>query len=364
MSCDVDAAVVGAGPVGLFLGCCLQAQGLSFVLLERRAAPSRHTRAIGVHPPALELLDRLGLAQPLVRSGTRIRRGAVHSGSKRLGCADFSRGPGPFGFVLAVPQYETERILLDALPSGAVRRGVECVGLDDRGDSIRVTAHGAQGELRWNARHVVGCDGGDSSVRKLLGIRFAGGDYPGRFAMGDFGDTTNWGDEARILLDGQGFMESFPLPGDRRRWVLYGGETDPTSFRAEVERRCGIDPGSPIAPLTDFVAQHFLAQSFARGRVALAGDAAHVMSPIGGQGLNVGWFDAWDLAQAFAGDQDLESYARRARERAERAIRRGAQNLAIGKGGRAPWLRTALVFAGLHAPIQPWLVRRITLRGI
>jgi 2-polyprenyl-6-methoxyphenol hydroxylase-like FAD-dependent oxidoreductase len=373
MNREADIVIVGAGPVGLFLGCCLRQRGLSFVVLEKRHEPSRQSRAIGIHPPALELLARAGLAEALIERGVRVRFGAGYCGKTRLGEVDFSRGGGAFGFVLSLPQRATERVFVEALPPRAIHRGVEVLGVTDAGSEVCVAARDADGDTVWRARFVAGCDGIESSVRGFIGSDFAGGDYPDCFSMGDFRDATGWGDEARIFVDSLGFVESFPLPEGLRRWVLHTG-TDPAvrdalAFAAEIERRCAAPVGETREPLVGFSAQHFIASHFARGRVALAGDAAHVMSPMGGQGMNVGWLDAWDLAEAISQwprDDPFPSsaYDTRARARAEIAIRRAGQNLAIGRGLGMPRLRTAMVAAALRLPIQSWIVNRFTLRGI
>jgi 2-polyprenyl-6-methoxyphenol hydroxylase-like FAD-dependent oxidoreductase len=368
MNREVDVVIVGAGPVGLFLGCCLRQRGISVAILERRYEPSRQTRAIGVHPPALELLDLAGLAEKFIARGVRVRVGAAYCGIRRLGEVDFSRGPGPFKFVLSVPQRATERVLLEALPASAVHRGIEVTGLTDDGHSVRIASRGAGGETEWRARFVAGCDGIQSKVRSCTGGSFEGGDYPDHFTMGDFEDETGWGDEARIFLDPRGFIESFPLPEKIRRWVLHTGKSSVVpgakEFSAEMERRCGVKIKATDEALSGFGVRHFLASDFARGRVALAGDAAHVMSPMGGQGMNVGWMDAWDLAEAISQSRSLADYSKKARSRADVAIRRAELNLAIGRGFGVPRLRTALVAAALRLPIQPWIVNRFTMRGI
>ena len=368
MNRTVDVVIVGAGPVGLFLGCCLQERGVSFVILEKRTEPSHQSRSIGIHPPSLELLDRTGLAEKLIECGVKIRRGAACCGRQRLGDVNFARGPGEFGFILSVPQHMTERVLSDRLQQDVVRRGDDVVGLKDEGDCVRVMAREASGKTEWCAKFVAGCDGPASTVRKLIGSSFDGGAYPDFFAMGDFADTTGWGAEARIFLDSRGFIESFPLPGNMRRWVMRtcdsSARSDQERFAAEVEERCRVKIGDAIEPMSTFGVSHFLASDFSRGRVALAGDAAHVMSPFGGQGMNIGWMDAWDLAGTISERKNLGSYPNRAHKRAGAAIRRAEQNLAIGRGFGMPRLRTALVSAALHLPIQSWIVHRFTLRGI
>lgn len=374
--CDV--AIVGAGPVGLFLAARLHQLGWSCVILERRTAPSMQTRAIGIHPPSLELLDTMGLADELVRRGLCVRMGRAYTRGRCLGTLRFYTCPPPFNFVLTVPQYETEALLhrhvVANLPS-CLRAGAEVVGVaeDAAGVTIR---YRADGERVLRASFLVGCDGKDSVVRRLAGLAFEGRPYGDSFVMGDFADRTPYAEEARIFMDERGFIESFPLPGRLRRWVVRTSAFTPepveADFRATVRERTGQDlAGCLASPLIPFGVQRFVAERFAKGRVLLAGDAAHVMSPIGGQGMNAGWMDAWDAADALhrilAGrashEDELRAYDGRARHRAKSAIRRAQRNMAIGRT-HAFGLRSALVAAALHLPIQRTLARYFTMRGL
>lgn len=375
---SASVVVVGGGPVGLLLGCRLADQGIRCGVLERRAEPSRRTRAIGVHPPALERFAELGLADQLIACGCRVRIGRVCRGARELGRLRLDRAPGPFNFVLTAPQYEIERILREHLQQQGAdlwRPGVEVTEITQADEAVQVRGTSAGAPVEWRAAFVVGCDGKDSLVRNAAGLGWSGGAYADTFVMGDFSDATGWGDEARIIFAPDGFVESFPLPGRVRRWVAsfpHAGEAPaPELFREHVRQRAATDPGAAVSDLTAFGVQHFLADSFTAGRIALAGDAAHVMSPIGGQGMNVGWLDAWDLAAALSealagGAADgaaLRRYGEHARRRAARALRRAGINLAIGRSG---WggLRDAVVAVALHLPGQSAWARYFTMRGL
>jgi 2-polyprenyl-6-methoxyphenol hydroxylase-like FAD-dependent oxidoreductase len=218
----LDAVVVGGGPVGLFLGCALARLGLRFAVLEQRSARVGGSRAIGVHAPSLERFAALDLATPLCRAGVPVRRGVVRSSRRGLGAVALSRTSSPFPFALAVPQEHTEALLeerLEALRPGALRRGARVVQVGlDRG--LRTAwAELATEERRIKARLVVGCDGRQSVVRRDAHIAQRGVARPESYMMGDFADTTEYAEIALIVLADGGLVESFPLPGGRRRWV-------------------------------------------------------------------------------------------------------------------------------------------------
>ena len=162
-------------------------------VLERRRQRSTHSRSIGVHPPALEVAARLGLAEPFVTRGVRVERGHAYAGSTRLGTLSFRSCPPPYRFVLTLPQAEGERLLerrLASLPSGELCRGVEVVALERAEANVRLRfADGGALE----AALVVGCDGHDSAVRGWLRLPFDERRYPDRFMMGDFPDDTRLG---------------------------------------------------------------------------------------------------------------------------------------------------------------------------
>jgi 2-polyprenyl-6-methoxyphenol hydroxylase-like FAD-dependent oxidoreductase len=374
-----DVVIVGAGPVGLFLGCCLQRMGLHVLLMERERMPSRQSRSIGIHPPSLERLAQLGLADAMLEKGARVQTGRVYSRSACVGSLSFAACPPPYPFVLTVPQHETESILESHLlhASGAsIERGAEITDIEAASNAVRVVGRRADGSiLNATAPLLIGCDGKDSLVRRRAAIRFDGALYADSFVMGDFDDETEWGAEARIFLDDDGFIESFPLPGGIRRWVLRVpsrvGLPQEDAFRTWVQRRTGVPlSGMRRSEITSFGAQRFLAESLYRGRVVLAGDAAHVTSPIGGQGMNLGWLNAWDLAlllrDALRSDDTLkhalQAYDRLARRRARRVIRRAEFNMWIGRGGLPALLRDGIVWLLLHSPAKWLLARVFTMR--
>jgi 2-polyprenyl-6-methoxyphenol hydroxylase-like FAD-dependent oxidoreductase len=377
---DLPVVVVGGGPVGLLLAALLRVYGVDCAVLERRLRPSDHSRAIGVHPPSLELLDRLGLAAPLVRAGVAVARGVAFADGRRAATLDFRACPPPFRFVLSVPQETTEAVLSDHLARvapGALRRGVEVHAVAQDAAGVTVTATGPDGQdVRLRARWVVGCDGRDSLVRQSAGVGFPGRAYPDSFLLADFDDDTDLGTDAAIHLHRDGLVECFPLPGGRRRWVVATPSAvspAPAAVSALVAARLGHSlAATPCHRVTAFSLERRLAPTFAVGRLALAGDAAHLVSPIGGQGMNLGWMDARDLARILAAilheqappAAALAHYSARARARADRVAARTELNLRLGRATRLSAVRGLFVRLVGASPARHVLARLFTMRGV
>jgi len=380
--CEV--IIVGAGATGLFLACRLRQLGISVRVYESRTAPATHSRSIGLHPPSLELLHQLEMSPAFIARGLKVERGAAYAHQKRLGELRFERCPGPFKFVLTLPQSNTESLLAQQLTSetpDGLHRGCRIVGFKEQAAQVTVSVQRPDGGLGSDqASFLIGCDGLNSTVRDRLDIEFPGHIYPGTYGMGDFDDQTAWGPEARIFLSPDGFAEAFPLPGSRRRWVISqtrgaaDAETpDLEAFCQTLHRYTGHDlRATPNHMLSGFQARRHLAEVFYRGRVVLAGDAAHVMSPFGGQGMNIGWLNAWDLARALQrilrlgqkADDTLRTFDLQARHRANRAIYRAERNMRFGQWTSMPRLRSVLVHFALHSPLRAPLARIFTLRGL
>ncbi|WDF33874.1 NAD(P)/FAD-dependent oxidoreductase [Arthrobacter agilis] len=350
-----DVIVVGGGPVGLYTALLLRQAGLHAVVLERRAERSSHSRAIGIHPPALRALEACGIADELRSRGVRIRDGVARSGGRHVGTVSFSTLPGEERYVLAVPQAVTEEILERRLEQdfpGTLQRDVAVVTTHDAGDHVLAVtrAHGRDAVLR--AKLVVAADGARSSIRDDAGIRAPSRRYPDCYVMGDFQDETGDGDDAVLYLETGGIVESFPLPDGIRRWVVRLGcpVERPTAedLTDLIRARTGVDvaPGTN-SMLSAFGVQSRLAERFVSGRTVLVGDAAHEISPIGGQGMNLGWLDAARLVPIIAAslrDGDdvaarLALYERDRRAQAALARRKAHLNMALGRPLPAPLMR-------------------------
>ena len=221
------------------------------------------------------------------------------------------------------------------------------------------------GEDCIRAEWVLGTDGAHSTVRNLLGAEARHRLYPQRFLMADFEDNTGWGDAAHLFFTRHGSLESFPLPKQRRRWVALCrddlAEMEPREYlRHRAALIAGIDlPARPVSPASEFRPERADLSTLVLGRVVLAGDAAHLMSPIGGQGMNSGMGDAALLAEALPlVDEDpvrreiLADYDRRRRRAARVAARRAAYGMWVGT-------RTGRVASALRGAV----FRNLLLRG-
>jgi len=391
--------VVGAGPVGVLLAARLLRLGVSTRIVERREAPGRGSRAIGVHPPGLAALASVGADATVLAAGVRIVEGNAFGARRALGSLRF----GADSPVLAIPQALSEAALLAALEraGGSVERGVALTGLQrGEGGGLEATLLGGDASV-VDAAVVVGCDGSGSSVRTLAGIGWRGGAYRDRYLMADLPDASDLGPRAEIRLHRTGLLESFPLPDGWRRVVVRAPDEHAVAApdRGADERDGPARPG-PVDPrvaervcalalerggsrydpraarmTSAFGIERRLATRFTLGRVALAGDAAHVLSPIGGQGMNLGWLDAVALAEALARGlergpgalrSELDAYGRRRRRAAQAAAWRADVNTRLGRpvGPLRARLRDAVLARALRAPFDRALTAAFTMRGL
>ncbi|GAB3617653.1 NAD(P)/FAD-dependent oxidoreductase [Okibacterium endophyticum] len=350
-----EVAIVGAGPVGVLLAILLADRGIEAAVFEARSGESSHSRAIGIHPPALAVLERAGVAQRLIADGVTIENGSAFCEGEKLGSLSFRIAGASHPFILAVPQQRTQAALDSALlqrSPDAVRRGCRVRRLSHAGGSLLVHHEGGTD----SARLVVGADGARSVVRRDAHARVRKRLYADSYLMGDFADDSRFGREAVLFLEPEGVVESFPLPGRTRRWVAHwNGCARPLTadaLAAEVASRTGetIDPGT-VSMLSGFSPRRALAHRMAGPGVLLIGDAAHEVSPIGGQGMNLGWLDAAAIVEpitrflATDDDAQLREAVERRRRAAGRAATLAEINMALGRprSGRSLVARNALV---------------------
>lgn len=372
-----DVVIIGAGAVGLTLACLLARRGIDVVVLERRTDRGTHSRAIGIHPPGLRALAAAGIEGEVRRRAVEIHGGRVTCEGRVLGSLAFTG----IGTVLSLPQLETEALLerrLEVLRPGCLRRGVVVDGLRDRGTHVEVTGAVDGVPVTVLARYAVGADGVRSGIRNLLGIDWVPQHGRAQYVMCDTRDETGEPEHALLHFEPAGVVESFPLPGGRRRWVAWVRRAPATATAEQVativaERTgAGFDTLAASGPST-FEARQHLARRMSQGRVALAGDAGHEISPIGGQGMNLGWLDALrldhDLAVALATGTPaapFERYDRARRAAAARAARQAAFNMRMGApaAGIRLRLRNAAVRALAIPPVRTLLARAFTMRWL
>jgi 2-polyprenyl-6-methoxyphenol hydroxylase-like FAD-dependent oxidoreductase len=298
-----EVLIIGAGPVGLTLASALTAGGADVVLVERRAEGAGTSRAAVVHARTLEKLETIGVSEDLVERGVVVPRFTIRDRDKALLTVDFDGLPTKYPYTLMVPQNLTEELLLRRLHAvgGRVHRPCELASMiqDDEG----VTATMTTGET-IRARFAVGTDGMHSTVREQAGIGFTGAPYEQSFVLADV--LLDWHlriDEVRLYFSPAGLVVVAPLPGGRYRIVATLDEAPERPGLDDVQALLDArGPQRRPARVTEIIwssrfrVHHRLADGYRAGRILLAGDAAHVHSPAGGQGMNTGIQDAIDLA--------------------------------------------------------------------
>jgi 2-polyprenyl-6-methoxyphenol hydroxylase-like FAD-dependent oxidoreductase len=380
---EADIIVVGAGPVGMLAALLAAQRGLSVLLLEQAEQRDTQSRAIGITPPSLEILETLGLAETFISHGIAVRRAEAHGRSLRLGNLDFSGLAGSYPFVLAIPQDSSAALLEQTvLAARAIRflRGHRVTFCSESGNLALVSGKRSNGvPFRFSGQFLLACDGGKSTVRGCLGIPFLGAPDRNTFLMGDFADSTGWGDKALFFFTPRGSVESFPLPGGKRRYVLptphFIKEYTSDYLTRELLLRAGIDvSGDRQFWESAFGVQRFTAESFCRGRFFLCGDAAHLMSPVGGQNMNSGFADA-ELAVWLIASMQAEKWSApqvcalydNSRQRAVRvALRRARWMMQAGTSGGHAWsaLRNLTALLLLHTPLRHGLARLFSMQSI
>ncbi|MDT0157558.1 NAD(P)/FAD-dependent oxidoreductase [Microbacterium sp. ARD32] len=365
-----DVIIAGAGPVGLLLGCLLAGRGADVLIVEKRRGSDERSRAIGIHPPGMAALDVAGIGPAVRAEAVALGGGEAHARGRLLAAVPF----GAARPALTLAQHRTDALLRARLQQvgGTIRAGSAVTGFRDEGSRVRVRT--ADGE--FVAPFLVLADGVRSALRRAAGIGWIARGRAARYAMIDIPRAEPGDRVARIHCEPAGLVESFPLPEGVQRWVIRRTDdrdaVTADGFTRIIRSRTGIGIHVPkgLSPTTFTAAQH-RAEHLARGRVALLGDAAHEISPIGGQGMNLGWSDAVMLAPLLIdglhdGVADLAGYARRASARAADAQRRSAFYMAMGAPASpaAQWVRESAIRLLGSAPLRERAAALVTMAGL
>ena len=372
--------IVGAGPTGLMLALWLARLGAPLRIIDKDQGPGETSRAMAVHARTLEFYRQLGFADEVVQKGLKVDRVSVREAGKLEGAAtfgDLGQGLSQFPFVLSCPQDEHEKALLAQLEAVgvSVERGTELTAFEQEEDGVSATLRTSAGEQTVEASFVAGCDGARSSVRQATGIQLPGGTYSHRFFVADAvveGEAAR--DSMNLCLTGQDFCIVIPVrrPGTARLIGVVPDGIDQERVRFEdvapsVKRNTGLDI-KQVNWFSTYNVHHRVADHFRDRRAFLLGDAAHLHSPVGGQGMNTGLGDAANLAWKLAAVIDgramptlLDSYeperiafARRLVATTDRMFQLVTDRGLIGKGWRTVVLAHALPLA-FKLPVVPSL---------
>jgi 2-polyprenyl-6-methoxyphenol hydroxylase-like FAD-dependent oxidoreductase len=307
--------IVGAGPTGLVLALFLTRQGVNVRIIDSAVEPGTTSRAVAVAARTLELYRQVELADEVVARGLKVAAANIWVGGQRaahLPFGEIGAGLSPYPFMLIFPQDQHERLLLErlAFEGVTVERGVTLTGLDARPDHVvaQLTHPDGRGE-RCEAAYLAGCDGAHSAVRRALAISFGGGTYDRLFYVADAAASGRAADrELHVAVDSADFVAIFPLatPGQvrligsvRPEAAARGGTLSWADVSAHALSQMPLDV-KEVRWFSTYHVHHRVADHFRQGRVFLLGDAAHVHSPVGGQGMNTGIGDAVNLAWKLA----------------------------------------------------------------
>lgn len=324
---EMPVLIVGAGPTGLMLACELQRQGVKCRVIDKMPEPGDKSRALVLHARTLEILESMGIVERFIERGCPAYGASLFHAGERIVHLNMAELESPFPFSLMIPQTETERLLTEHFISqgGSIERAHELKTFSQGKNGITATVKNAQGKdevivTQW----LIGCDGAHSIVRKILELPFEGSAYEERFGLVDCMVKSDLpDDEITTFFHEDGAFVFFPLGNKRFRIIVnvpstqvVGDAPSLADMQVFADRR---GPGNiklydPIW-LAWFTIHQRSVSKYRVGRVFLAGDAAHIHSPIGGQGMNTGMQDAfnlaWKLALAVRGMADeklLDSY--------------------------------------------------------
>jgi 2-polyprenyl-6-methoxyphenol hydroxylase-like FAD-dependent oxidoreductase len=307
---DIDVLIVGAGPTGLVLALWLTKMGIGVRILDKTEKPGTTSRALAVHARTLELYHQMNLTEAVIQNGHKVPGVNLWVKGKKATRVDFNDVGEiltPFPFLHIFPQDEHEKLLITRLEAlgVTVERQVEMTGFADDGTCITATLKGPKGEETVTTRYLAGCDGARSRTRETMGTGFPGGTYQQVFYVADVEASGPPVDgELHVDLDEADFLALFPLKG-KGRARLIGTVRDARAEHAESLKFEDVSERAihnlkvkvdRVNWFSTYRVHHRVTDRFRKGRAFLLGDAAHIHSPAGGQGMNTGIGDAINLA--------------------------------------------------------------------
>jgi 2-polyprenyl-6-methoxyphenol hydroxylase-like FAD-dependent oxidoreductase len=380
--------IVGAGPTGLVLALWLTRLGVKVRLIDKVSEPGTTSRALAVQARTLEFYQQLGLAESVVQRGHKVP--ALNLWVRRAKVAtvplqQMGQGLSPFPFPIIFPQDEHEQLLIERLGEVGVEveRRTELIGFEDDGAEIRASLRNSDGsEEVCSACYLAGCDGARSKTREVLNVGFPGGTYDHLFYVADVAATgAPMNGELHVDLDDADFLAVFPLKGAGRARLIGSvrdeAATDSEHLKFEdVQDRALRNLKIEVKRVNWFSTyrvHHRVAQAFGKGRAFLLGDAAHIHSPVGGQGMNTGIGDAvnlaWKLAAVLKEESSaalLDSYEPERIQFARRLVATTDRVFAgvINAGALARFVRKEVVPGIMPGLFRLPLVRRFAFRTV
>ena len=384
-----DVLIVGAGPTGLMLANQLARQGTDFLIIDRHAGPSVETRALGVQARTLEIYSHLGIAERALELGKRAKGASMWANGKfgaRVPLGDIGLNMSPYPFLLILGQDDNERLLGEVLRSGGnqIQWNTELIALKQQTDHVEVALKQTDGSSHQiNAKWVAGCDGARSAVRELNKSGFPGAPYEHVFYVAD---TTITGpmhpDELNVFLFSDGFHLFFPMRGEHH-WRVVGILPPELRGRDDVEFSHVLPSITKQAGLaikfqecrwfSTYRIHHRHAERFRDRRCFLLGDAGHVHSPVGAQGMNTGLQDAynlgWKLALVVSGraaESLIDSYEKERLPVAENLVNTTDRGFALVVSDRwiTKFFRTRILPKVLEFAMRLHRIRQIAFRTI
>lgn len=296
-----DVLIVGAGPTGLMMANLLKLQNISFRIIDKKEGPTDLSKALGVQPRTLELFEQIGLSL----EGMPVTSAHLHANKEEIGVVDFTKIDSKFDHVTIFPQSDMEKLLIGKLEKTEKKIAwkTELIDIQDVKDGVEVRLQYDDGRLQTEQyTWVVGCDGAHSAVRHKMGVSFSGTEDKACFGLADVElESEMPANQIVTNIAKAGLFASFPMPDGKFRLVV--DRLDPDGDLSEDDWNILYSDRSPVPGKiqkihwqSKFYINYRLARHFKQGHLLLAGDAAHIHSPAGGQGMNTGLQDAFNLA--------------------------------------------------------------------
>jgi 2-polyprenyl-6-methoxyphenol hydroxylase-like FAD-dependent oxidoreductase len=380
---DTDVLIVGAGPVGLFLANECARRGLRWRLMEAHPSQSVYSKALAIFPRTLEIFDMAGVVGPFLEVANRVTSVAVETHGRRLAHMKFAPEESPYRFIAMVPQDVTEKLLVEQLQQkgGRVEYETTFVSAEEQDDCVVARLEHKGESIQLRASFVVGCDGAHSAVRHLLNLPFEGAEYEDSFLLADIESNEALpADELQLCPSELGPVAIFPMSATRRRVVATIDKMDGDAPSLELVRRILAERAPKELEARSlhwssyFKIHHRQVAQLRVGRMFIAGDAAHIHSPFGGQGMNTGLHDVWNLAwkldlvlHGHGNEELLESYSAERRPVIKNVIETTHMlTKAMGTPSKlAQTLRDAVIpMVSRLAPFQHAFVQRLSELGV